>query len=76
MVRIQLFGAVATITGRQWKSDNATLQSLLEADLKYFIRLEASDPWQEMTIARDAVSRYGAEIVASIQPPFDPNVVY
>lgn len=76
MVKIRLFGAVATLNGREWESESATAKALLDADLTYFITTTGADPWPEMTIAQDAVKRYGAVIVATVPPVTKEGVVY
>lgn len=76
MVRIRLFGALATLNGRTWESESPTAKALLDADLTYFITTSGADPWPEMTIAQDAVKRYGAVIVATVPPVTKEGVVY
>ncbi len=76
MVRIRFFGTVATLNGRTWESESATAKALLDADLTSFIVTTGADPWPEMTIAQDAVRRYGAVIVASVPPVVKEGVVY
>lgn len=76
MVQIRLFGATATLYGREWNSESPMLRDLLTADLAYFITTTGADPWAEMTIAQDAVKRYGAVIVATVPPVVREGVVY
>lgn len=76
MVRIRLFGALATLNGRTWESESALAKAILDTDLEYFIVTTGADPWPEMTIAQDAVRRYGAVIVATVPPVTKEGVVY
>lgn len=76
MVKIRLFGTEATIRGRQWESPSSMAKQMLDADLTYFITISGADPWPEMTIAQDAVKRYGAEIVDSVPPEYKDGVIY
>lgn len=76
MVTIKLMGVEAVLNGTKWTSQSATAKALLEADLEYFIEITGADPWPEMTIARDAVKRYGAVITEAIPPVVKEGVIY
>lgn len=65
----------ASITGRTWTSDDATLAELLNlmADGREFY---TSDPDPDHTLAREAVATFGGEITHHDRPEYVPGRIY
>lgn len=75
MVEVEIGGEHATIASHEWVSGDELLLSILRQDLA--IRDNGDyDPFPALTIATEAVNRYGGRIIRQEPPDYDPKLIY
>lgn len=75
MVEVEIGGVRAVAEGYQWTSGDARLLRTLRGNAAVF-GWAAYEPFPALTLARDAVSRYGGRIVRQQPPEYAPGRVY
>ena len=75
MVEIEIGTSRATITGERWTSGDETLLSILRQDSE-IRRPFGYDPFPALTIAQEAIARYGGRIVRQEPPDYVVGRVY
>lgn len=76
MVEIEIGGRSAVIRSLEWHSAAPSLQQLLRDDVAVRPAPSQYEPWPDMAIAQEAVTRYGGRIVRQVAPAFDRNRIY
>lgn len=75
MVKVEIGGVSATLRGSEWASEDAQTVDFL-TELLPLVTITGADPWPEMTIAKDAVSKIGGTITDSLPPEFVSGRIY
>ena len=75
MVEVEIGGMSATAEGYEWTRGDSDLLAILRQDLQIRIA-EGYDPFPALTIATEAISRYGGRIVRQEPPEYVEGRVY
>lgn len=75
MVEVQIGGVTATAIGRTWAEGDALLLRTLRQDLRWRV-WESYDPFPALTLAEEAIQRYGGRIVTQQPPAYVAGRVY
>lgn len=76
MVEVEIAGMSATIIGREWAEGDEPILTTLRQDL--LVRRDdlRYDPFPALTIAQEAIARYGGRIIAQEPPDYEEGTVY
>lgn len=75
MVEVEIDGARAVIVGWRWTEGDPVLLRVLEQDLVERA-YTGYEPFPALTIAQEAIARYGGRIVSEVSPAYVPGRVY
>lgn len=76
MTQIEIGGQRAVIVGREWTDGDEPLLSILRQDLVIRDDRLTYDPFPALTIAQEAISRYGGRIIRQEPPDYDEGAIY
>lgn len=68
MIIIQLLNTQARVQGEKWTSPNRSLEKLLNA-MAAVADVYTSDPYPDLTLAQQAVEKFGGEIIKQDPKP-------
>lgn len=75
-VEVEIAGRRAVAAGWAWVEGDATLLEMLRQDLRQRERTIGYDPFPALTLAEEAVARYGGRIVGQALPEYVEGRVY